>query len=362
MIKEAIQTLSDGRALKWPQMEEVMTEIMSEKTSSAQIGAFLMALKMKGEGEEEIIGGAKGVLRKAVLIRTKRIDLVDLCGTGGDGCSTFNISTVSAFVTAGAGVGVAKHGNRSVSSRCGSADLLDALGVDLELSPAKIAAGIDAIGFGFLFAPLFFPAMKHVMQPRKEIGVRTLFNIIGPLSNPLRVKRQLLGVYSRELLMPVCRALKSLGSERALIVHSRDGMDEISISAITHGVLLLNGKISELEINPEDYGFSFRPQEEIKAASIEENVRIFHAVLNGDIGSEREVVLLNAGAAIFISGIARDIREGIEIARESIDSGQALKKFRDYFEFAKRGKDDIFHGKCFVPKEKRREIKKKIPF
>lgn len=344
MIKEAIQTLSDGHALKWPQMEEVMTEIMSDETSSAQIGAFLMALKMKGEGEEEIIGGARGVLRKAVLIRTKRIDLVDLCGTGGDGRSTFNISTVSAFVTAGAGVGVAKHGNRSVSSRCGSADLLEALGIDLRLAPARIAAGIDAIGFGFLYAPLFHPAMKHVMQPRKDIGIRTLFNIIGPLSNPLRVKRQLLGVYSQEILMPVCRALKSLGSERALIVHSQDGMDEISISALTHGVLLLNGKISELEINPENYGFCFRPIKKIKAVSLEENVRIFNAVLNGIRGPEREVVLLNAGAAIFISGMARDIQDGIDMARESIDSGRALGKFRDYFEFAKRENDDIFYG------------------
>lgn len=344
MIKEAIQTLSDGHALKWPQMEEVMTEIMSDETSSAQIGAFLMALKMKGEGEEEIIGGARGVLRKAVLIRTRRIDLVDLCGTGGDGRSTFNISTVAAFVTAGAGVGVAKHGNRSVSSRCGSADLLEALGIDLNLAPARIAAGIDAIGFGFLYAPLFHPAMKHVMQPRKDIGVRTLFNIIGPLSNPLRVKRQLLGVYSQEILMPVCRALKSLGSERALIVHSQDGMDEISISALTHGVLFMNGKISELEINPEDYGFCFRPIKKIKAVSLEENIRIFNAVLNGMRGPEREVVLLNAGAAIFISGIARDIQDGIDMARESIDSGRALGKFRDYFEFAKRENDDIFYG------------------
>ena len=344
MIKEAIQTLSDGNALKWPQMEEVMTEIMSDETSSAQIGAFLMALKMKGEGEEEIIGGARGILRKAVLIRTRRIDLVDLCGTGGDGCSTFNISTVSAFVTAGAGVGVAKHGNRSVSSRCGSADLLEALGIDLELEPTRIAAGIDTIGFGFLFAPLFHPAMKHVMQPRIEIGVRTLFNIIGPLSNPLRVKRQLLGVYSQEILMPVCRALKSLGSERALIVHSQDGMDEISISAITYGVLLLNGKISEVEINPEDYGLCFRPIKKIKAISLEENVRIFNDVLNGIRGPEREVVLLNAGAAIFISGIARDIQDGIDMARESIDSGRAWGKFKDYFEFAKRERDDIFRG------------------
>ncbi len=336
MIKEAIFNLSQGKDLNSTETEEVMAEIMSNKTTSAQIAALLMALKMKGENVEEILGGVKGILRKAVSVEIERKDLVDLCGTGGDGHSTFNISTVSSFITAGAGANVAKHGNRSVSSQCGSADLLEALGVDLTLPPSKVALGIDEFGFGFLFAPLFHPAMKYALKPRREIGVRTIFNIIGPLSNPLRVKRQLLGVSCQDLLVPVSKVLNLLGTEKALVIHSADGLDEISISASTRGLLVAGGKIKEIEIVLEDYKFKCRNLEEIRAFSVEENVEIFHKVLSGKKGSERDIVLLNSGAAIFVSGKARDIKEGIEMAEDSIDSRKALDLFLRFLSFSKK--------------------------
>ena len=337
MIKDAIFTLSQGIDLDLTWTEEVMVEIMSDKTTSAQIAAFLIALKMKGEGVEEIIGGAKGILSMAVPIQTKRKDLVDLCGTGGDGRSTFNISTVSSFVTAGAGVGVAKHGNRSVSSRCGSADLLEALGFNLTLNPAKVAVSIDEFGYGFLFAPLFHPAMRFVLQPRKDIGVRTLFNIIGPLANPLNVKRQLLGVYSPDLLLPVSKALQLLGVEQALVVHSLDGLDEISISAPTRGYFVGQDHIEEIEISPEDYGLHMSPLENIKAMSLAENVQVFMKILEGRPGPEKDIVLLNSGAALWIAGKAQDLQEGIARARNSIDSGQALHLFTQTLAFSQGG-------------------------
>jgi len=340
MIKEVIFNLSQGKGLSLSETEEVMDEIMSNKTTSAQIAAFLIALKMKGESVEEIIGGTKCILKKAVSLKTKRRDLIDLCGTGGDGHSTFNISTISAFVTAGAGVNVAKHGNRSVSSQCGSADLLENLGVDISLPPTKVGKSIDEFGFGFLFAPLFHPAMKYALKPRREIGVRTIFNIIGPLVNPLRVKRQLLGVYSKDLLIPVSKALNLLGAEKALVIHSTDGLDEISISAPTKGFLITKGKIEEIEVVPEDYQFKLRDLKEIRAFSVEGNIKIFHKVLKAEKGPERDIVLLNSGAAIFVSGKSRDIKEGIEMAIDSIDSGKALRLFSQVLSFSKSEEND----------------------
>ena len=340
MIKEAISALLERKSLASAEAEGVMDEIMSNKTTPVQIAAFLIALRMKRESIEEIVGSVKGVLKKAVKIETKSEDLIDLCGTGGDGRSTFNISTISSFVTAGAGVKVAKHGNRSVSSRCGSADLLEAVGVDLDLSPEKVAQAIDEIGFGFLFAPRFHPAMKYALQPRREIGVRTIFNIIGPLANPLRVKRQLLGVYSPDLMMPISKALKLMGTEKALIVHSLDGLDEISISAPTRGLLVTEEGIEEVEIVPETFAIKSVPLASIKAYSVRENVELLHRVLKGEKGPAREIVLLNSGAAIFVSGRARDIKEGVEMAEESIDSGKALRLFSQFISFAKGGRND----------------------
>lgn len=340
MIREAIFNLSQGKDLSLTETKEVMAEIMSDKTTPAQIAAFLIALKIKGETVEEILGGIKGIMNKAVPVETKSKDLLDLCGTGGDGHSTFNISTISSIVTAGAGIKVAKHGNRSVSSHCGSADLLEALGVNLSLPALKVSSAVDEIGFGFLFAPIFHPAIKHALQPRKEIGVRTIFNIIGPLANPLNVKRQLLGVYSQSLLVPVAKALKFNGTEKALVIHSTDGLDEISISAPTRGFLVTKEKMEEIEIVPEDFHFKRRPLEEIKASSIEENVEIFYKVLRGKRGPERDTVLLNSGAAIFVSGKARDIKEGIVMARGSIDSGKAFNIFFQFLSFSRNKKNE----------------------
>jgi anthranilate phosphoribosyltransferase len=339
MIKEAISILSHGKDLNSTETEQVMAEIMTNNTTSAQIAAYLMALRMKGETVEEITGGIRGIMSKAVPVETKRKDLMDLCGTGGDGHSTFNISTVSSFVTAGAGVNVAKHGNRSVSSQCGSADLLEALGVDLALPPPKVAQAIDELGFGFLFAPVFHPAMKYVLKPRKEIGVRTIFNIIGPLANPLKVNRQLLGVYSHDLLIPVAKALKINGIEKALVIHSTDGLDELSINAPTAGFLVTAEKMEEIEIVPEDYHLKGGSLEEIKAFSREDNVKIFHKVLKGERGPEKDIVSLNSGAAIFVSGKARDIKEGIGMARGSIDSGKALNLFFKFLSFSRNKKN-----------------------
>ncbi|MFQ5721335.1 MAG: anthranilate phosphoribosyltransferase [Candidatus Aminicenantales bacterium] len=340
MIKEAISKLSQRKNLNSSDTEKVMDEIMSNTATPAQIAAFLIALKMKGENIEEIIGGTKAMLKKVVKIETEHKDLIDLCGTGGDGHSTFNISTVSSFVTAGAGIRVAKHGNRSVSSQCGSADLLEALGVDLNLSPEKVARSINETGFGFLFAPRFHPAMKYALQPRQEIGIRTIFNVIGPLANPLKVKRHLLGVYSSDLLIPVSRALKLMGTEKALVVHSEDGLDEISLSAPTKGFFISKEIIEEIEIVPEDFNLKKRPLEEIRTSSVKENVEIFYQVLNGKKGAARDVVLLNSGAALFVSGRARDIKEGIKMAQDSIDSGKALELFSRFLSLSKKIEND----------------------
>jgi len=336
MIFEAIETLTQRNTLNTHQAEEAMAEIVSKKTTSAQIAAFLTALKMKGESAEEIIGGMRGIMRKAIAVETCRDNLMDLCGTGGDGQSTFNISTISSFVASGAGVNVAKHGNRSVSSRCGSADLLEALGIDLTLSPSKVARGIDEFGYGFLFAPNFHPAMQFALKPRQEIGVRTIFNILGPLVNPMRVKKQLVGVYSADLLIPVAKALHLNGTEKALIIHSKDGLDEISISAATQGILISQDKMEEIEIAPEDFCIKRRKLDEIKTYSLDDNVEVFYKVLNAERGPERDIVVLNSGAAIHVSGLADDIREGIEMARESIDSGKTLELFSRYLSFSKR--------------------------
>ncbi len=349
MIKETIANLCQGNDLNWEETEKVLTDIMSGKATSAQISAFLIALKVKGENVEEIVGAARGMLKKAVLLKTKKKNFIDLCGTGGDGHATFNISTVSSFVTAGAGINVAKHGNRSISSRCGSADLLEALGFDLSLSNSDIAEKMDETGFGFLFAPNFHPAMKYAMPPRKEIGVRTIFNIIGPLVNPFRVKRQLIGVYSLDLLKTVSKALQMLGTERSLVVHSDEGLDEISLCGLTRGILIENEDLEEFEIVPEDYGFNSCALDEIKVNSLEENVRYFMDILKGENGPKRDIVLLNSGAAIYVSGAARDIKDGIEMARDSIDSGKALNKFSEFIRLYRRKRNDLFYGKCFIP-------------
>lgn len=330
MIREAIYKLTQRKDLRATEIEKAMDEIMSNQATEAQIAAFLIALKIKGETTEEIEGATKGILAKAVKVEGDNQGVVDLCGTGGDAQSTFNVSTISSFVAAGAGVKVAKHGNRSVSSHCGSADLLEALGINIHLDSHQVAQSIKEIGYGFLFAPLFHPAMKSVLKPRQELGIRTIFNIIGPLANPLRVKRQLLGVFSFDLVSPVAQTLQRLGTKKSLVVHSQDGLDEISAFSPTKGLLVTQEKIKELEINPEEFHLMAKNPEEIRTHSIEENIAICHRVLKGEKCVHHQMVILNAGAAIFVSGLASDLKEGVERAAEAIDTGKAWNIFKRY--------------------------------
>lgn len=326
MIKEAIEKLIEGRDLTEEEATSVMNEIMTGGATEAQIASFLTALRLKGETVEEIAGFAKVMRDKATRIECQARPVVDTCGTGGDGSGTFNISTVSAFVAAGAGVKVAKHGNRSVSSRCGSADLLKELGVNIEASPDVVARCIDEIGIGFLFAPSLHGAMKYAIGPRREMGIRTVFNILGPLTNPAKASAQVLGVYAEELTEPIAGVLDRLGCERACVVHGEDGLDEITTTARTKISEVTHGKIRSYHIQPEDFGIARTEPDQLKGGDPKQNVEIALSILQGERGSRRDIVLLNAGAAIAVGGLAGGIKEAMELATESIDSGAALDK------------------------------------
>src|SRR3989338_1035721 len=327
MIKEAIAKLVDGKNLDSKEAEEAMEEIMSGKSTDAQIAGFLVALRLKEETVDEITSFARVMRQKA-----KKIDfdspneiIVDTCGTGGDNSGTFNISTAAAFVLAGADLKVAKHGNKSASSKCGSADVLEALGVNLEATSESAAECIKKIGIGFLYAPLFHNAMKYAIGPRKELGVRTVFNILGPLTNPANAKVQIIGVFDPNLTEALAYVLKNLGLKSALVVHG-SGLDEITTTGATKISELSEGKVRTYYIKPEDFGFRQNKLSEIQAKSIQENADSLLDVLKGGNGAKRNIVLMNAGAAIYIAGKASDINEGIEIAKQSIDSGKALEK------------------------------------
>ena len=327
MIAHALAKVVDGYNLSETEMKTVMEEIMNGKVSSAQIGTFLTALRMKGEVVEEITAAAK-VMRKKVIpikisIATNEM-LVDTCGTGGDKKGTFNISTVSAFVIAGAGVKVAKHGNRSVSSKCGSADLMQALGININVPVDKIVACIEEVGFGFLYAPLFHVAMKHVAETRKEMGIRTIFNMLGPLTNPAMASSQLLGVYEESLTETFSIVLKELGCKHALIVHGCDGLDEITITEKTKITELVKDKCKTYYIHPEEFGMETGTFADLKVGDIDENVLITQKILNGTVCRQRDVVLLNSAAALIAAGKAKDFPQGITLSAESIDSGKAL--------------------------------------
>lgn len=325
-IQKAIKETIEQRDLAQQDAYEVAIEIMSGDTTDAQIAALLTALRMKGETADEITGFVQAMREKVTPVRCSSESIVDTCGTGGDGTGTFNISTISAFVAAGAGCKIAKHGNRSVSSKCGSADLLKALDINIEISPEQIAKCIDQIGFGFLFAPILHKAMKHAIGPRREMGVRTIFNILGPLTNPAGAKRQLLGVFNKELITPLTKVLQNLGSEHCMIVHSEDGLDEITTTGKTFVSELCNGSIKEYVIEPNEFNIQTTKIDDIKGGSIEDNVRIAIDVLNGEKGPKRDVVILNAGAAIYVGKRAKSLADGIECAKDSIDSGKALEK------------------------------------
>ncbi len=326
MIKKAIETIVKGNNLSMSEMVDVMDEIMTGKATSSQIGSFITGLRMKGETVEEITGAVTVMRQKAAKIHTNG-DVVDTCGTGGDGLHTFNISTISAFVAAGAGVKVAKHGNRSVSSKCGSADLLMGLGVNIEAPIEIVERCIEEIGIGFLFAPMLHPAMKHAIGPRREIGIRTIFNILGPLTNPAGAKFQLIGVYDPDLTEPMANVLKNLGTIRAFVVHGEEGLDEISISGKTKITELRNKKISTYFISPENFGLKKGILEDICGGSMDENVILALDVLSGkEQQARRDIVLLNAAFVLQAAGVTEDITEAVKLSAQSIDSGAAMKK------------------------------------
>ena len=323
MIQEAVQELIAGSDLDRVKARAVMDQIMSGGATDAQIGAFLVALRIKGETVDEIVGCAEGMREKATPISTARTNLIDTCGTGGDGSGTFNISTAVAFVACGAGLAVAKHGNRSISSQCGSADVLAELGVNIEASPAKVGECIDEAGIGFLFAVALHGAMKHAIGPRKELAVRTVFNALGPLTNPAGAKRQLIGVYDGGLTDKIAGVLNELGSERAFVAHGSDGLDEITLTGSTKLSELNGGQVTTREINPGDFGLQTVAAEALAGGDAGHNAQILRAVLDGEQGPRRDIVLLNAAAAIAAGGVVDDMADGLDVARESIDSGKA---------------------------------------
>jgi len=323
VFQSILRKLGSGQDLTIEEAEQATGYIMSGQATPAQVAGFLTALHLKGETTEEITGCARAMRRAATRVEPKARPLVDTCGTGGDGLGTFNISTAAAFVVAGAGVPVAKHGNRAASSRSGSADVLEALGVNINAPPHVVARCIDEAGIGFLFAPVFHPAMKHAAGPRRELGFRTVFNILGPLSNPAGAERQVVGVYDRSLTERLARVLGLLGTERALVVHGAGGMDEVSTLGPTVISELGGGKVITYEIAPEDVGLARGRLDDLLGGTPEDNARMVEEVLAGVPGPRRDIVLLNAAAGLVAGGRARSLREGIDLAAESIDSGRA---------------------------------------
>lgn len=305
--------------------ERLLGRVLAGEVDPHWLAGWLTALRMKGESTQEITGLARAMRAHATPVPTRAPSLVDTCGTGGDRRHTFNVSTVSAFVAAGAGACVAKHGNRSVSSRCGSADVLEALGAAIQLTPEQVGRCVDELGFGFLFAPALHGAMKHAVAPRRALGVRTVFNLLGPLTNPAGAHHQVIGVFAREWIDRVAEVLGELGTRRSLVVHGRDGLDEISVHAVTDAVLVDADRRVEMEIDPQEFGVRGNGSEPLTGGDAHTNAKIVRAVLGGDIGgSARDVVRLNAGAALWVCGRATDLREGIERATESLDRGDAL--------------------------------------
>lgn len=341
MIKEAISKIANFVHLEEDEATRVMEEIMGGEATPAQVAAFITALRMKGETVTEIVGAAKVMRDKSVKVPAQGgkglgdhdgagTRLIDTCGTGGDGTMTFNISTTTAFVVAGGGVKVAKHGNRSVSSSCGSADVLEMLGVNIQASPDTVARYINEVGIGFLFAPLFHTSMKHAIGPRKEVGIRTIFNILGPLTNPADARYQLLGVYDEALCELLAQALMRLGTERAMVVHGLDGMDEISVTTKTKVSEIRDGEVRSYSVEPSEFGLKSYSMTELRGGNAEENAGILRGILSGRVnGAKKAVVTINAGAAFYISGVSEDMKEGVKYAEYVIDSGKALSTLEE---------------------------------
>lgn len=337
-IKQALAAVVQGQDLSVDEMTAVMREIMTGACTPAQIGGFLVALRIKSESLDEITGAATVMRELATPVKVKTAYLVDTCGTGGDGANLFNVSTAAAFVVAAAGGHVAKHGNRSVSSSTGSADVLEAAGINLQMPPEQVARAIDEIGVGFMFAPAHHGAMKHAIGPRKELGLRTIFNMLGPMTNPAGVKRQVIGVFTRPLCRPMAEVLGRLGSEHVLVVHSEDGLDELSIAAPGHVAELKNGIVTEYSINPADYGVAAASLAGLEVDTAERSLALIRSALGGDKGEipdkARKIIALNAGAAIYVAGLAHDLAAGVSMAEDAIASGLAAEKLKELAEFS----------------------------
>ncbi|MBI5303497.1 MAG: anthranilate phosphoribosyltransferase [Chloroflexi bacterium] len=326
MIRESIAKLIERQDLSHDESASVMNEIMDGAATQAQMAAFLTALRAKGETVDEITGCARVMREKAIAVKPQRTDLVDTAGTGGDKAGTFNISTTAAFVIAGAGLGVAKHGNRAVSGQSGSADLLETLGVNLNLTPEQVAQCIDRVGIGFLFAQKLHPAMKNVAPVRKELGIRTVFNILGPLTNPARTPAQIVGVYDARLTTTMARVLHALGVRAAFVFHSADGLDELTTTSMNHVARFDNGAIRNEELDARDLGLPRATRDDLRGGTPAENAQITRAILAGEErGAKRDVVMLNAAAALVAGGKARDLRDGLARANTAIDSGAAQR-------------------------------------
>ena len=327
MIQEAISSVVSGQSLSADEATQVMEEIMTGEATPAQFGAFVTALRLKGETPDEIAGMARVMREKALRVQSDG-DLVDTCGTGGDGSHTINVSTISAFVTAGAGLRVAKHGNRAITSACGSADVMEAAGVKVDLGPEGVEQCIREVGIGFMFAPTFHPAMRYAGPPRREIGIRTVFNILGPLTNPAGARSQVLGVADGSLGEKMAMVLLRLGCQHALVVHGEDGLDEISITGPSQVWELKDGNIYNFAVTPEDLGLSRASASDVQGSSIEDNLAAMNSVLSGEKGPARDIVLLNASAALAAGNAVDNLKQGIMAASESIDSGKAMAKLR----------------------------------
>ncbi len=333
MIQTAIARAVVNEELTRDLARATMEQILAGEATPAQIGALATALRMKGETPQELAGMADALRLRVSPIRTRRSPLLDTCGTGGDSAGTFNISTSAAIVAASCGVAVAKHGNRAMTSRTGSADVLESLGVRIDLTPESAARSLDILGITFLFAPNYHAALRHASAPRREIGVRTFFNILGPLSNPAGAKRQLLGVYSDKLVRPVAEVLRELGSEHAWVVHGRDGLDELTVFGKTHVAELKGQEIREFEVDPSTLGFGAADREGISGADPAANAAKIRAIFAGDKGPARDIVVLNTAAALIVSGLANDLPEGIERAQQAIDRGAAQAKLTELTAF-----------------------------
>ena len=335
MIQSALAQILDGCDLERAEARSVMDEIMRGEATPAQIAGYLIALRLKGETADEIAGSAEAMREHVLAVRPRRDDLVDTAGTGGDGAGTFNISTAAALVAAAAGAGVAKHGNRAVSSLSGSADVLEALGFELELPPKRIARSIDELGFGFLFAPTHHPAMRHAAPVRRELATRTVFNVLGPLTNPAGARAQVVGVYAPELVPTIAQVLARLGARRAFVVHGADGIDELSPAGPNLVCEVVGGRVRKREIDPLELGVPRCSPDELRGGSPDENAATIRRIFEGVDGGARDAVLLNAAGAIAASGRARNLREGLGLAREAIDSGAAGERLEELIAFTR---------------------------